>query len=259
MIVLFRSSEAAVSAGSLGDETREGTRWNGKHKLEIIRKCYLSIQTGLDENDKLIIINDRTTDETLEWMRKNTKADFAIKNITPLPELRANHPYPKYHPQLANSCPELMEFLIELASLKVHQEEIIYVCEDDYLHIPNAINCMKAVFEKKYGGFYAPYDYPDRYYFDGDQTCTLILSQFGHLRTIPSSTLTLAALGSTWLRYKYELLRAGAFADDTWTWKAFKQVGALCPVPGHATHLQDGCITPLIPWEKVYDSISTSS
>ena len=43
MIVLFRSSEAAVSAGSLGDETKEGLRWNGKHKLEIIRKCYLSI------------------------------------------------------------------------------------------------------------------------------------------------------------------------------------------------------------------------
>ena len=43
MIVLFRSSEAAISAGSHGDETREGTRWNGKHKLEIIRKCYLSI------------------------------------------------------------------------------------------------------------------------------------------------------------------------------------------------------------------------
>ena len=54
MIVLFRSSEAAVSAGSLGDETKEGLRWNGKHKLEIIRKCYLSIQRSLDKNDKII-------------------------------------------------------------------------------------------------------------------------------------------------------------------------------------------------------------
>ena len=92
MIVLFRSSEAAISAGSHGDETREGTRWNGKHKLEIIRKCYLSIQSGLDENDKLIVVNDRTTDETLEWMRKNTKADFGIKNIRPMNELRKTHP-----------------------------------------------------------------------------------------------------------------------------------------------------------------------
>ena len=43
--------------------------------------------------------------------------------------------------------------------------------------------------------------------------------------------------------------------SDTWTWKAFKQAGALCPIPGHATHLQDGCITPVINWEMVYDSI----
>ena len=65
----------------------------------------------------------------------------------------------------------------------------------------------------------------------------------------------IATLGKTWLKFKYDLLRSGAFADDTWTWKAFKQAGALCPIPGHATHLQDGCITPVINWEMVYDSI----
>ena len=85
-------------------------------------------------------------------------------------------------------------------------------CEDDYLHIPNALNCIKAVFKNKYQGFYAPYDYPDRYYYE-DLPCKLVLTDFGHVRTIPSATLTLAALGSTWLKHKYELLRAGAFAD----------------------------------------------
>ena len=115
MIVLFRSSEAAISAGSHGDETREGTRWNGKHKLEIIRKCYLSIQRSLDEKDRIIIIDDRTTDETLEWMKQNTKAQFSIHKVPSMAELRVNHPYPTYHPVLANSCPQLMEFLIELS------------------------------------------------------------------------------------------------------------------------------------------------
>ena len=130
MIVLFRSSEAAVSAGSLGDETKEGLRWNGKHKLEIIRKCYLSIQPHLTRDDKIIIIDDRTTEDTLTWMKNNTKALFSVHKITPLPELRANHPYPKYHPVLANSCPELMEFLVELA--EHNRDELIYICEDDY-------------------------------------------------------------------------------------------------------------------------------
>ena len=89
MILLFRSSEAAISAGSHGDETREGTRWNGKHKLEIIRKCYLSIQPSLTRDDKVIIIDDRTTDETLKWMRENTKALFSVHKVTAMSELRA--------------------------------------------------------------------------------------------------------------------------------------------------------------------------
>ena len=77
------------------------------------------------------------------------------------------------------------------------------------------------------------------------------MGPYGHLRSIPSATLTVAAKGTTWLQYKYELLRAGAFADDTWTWKAFKQVGCLCPIPGHSTHLQEGCLTPVVNWESL--------
>jgi len=58
------------------------------------------------------------------------------------------------------------------------------------------------------------------------------------------------------LHFKFEALRAGVFADDSWTWKAFSQVGALCPIPGHATHLQDNCITLYVNWKTVYENIS---
>ena len=258
MIIFFRSCEANLKAGSLGDEvTGDGIRWNGKHKLEIIRKCYLSIQHGLDERDLIIVIDDRTTKETLDWMKNNTKAQFRVHPITPLPKLRANHPYPTYHPVLANSCPELMDHLIAVA--EENPNEIIYVCEDDYLHLPHAIPAMKEIFTGNFQGFYVPYDYPDRYTLDTSRTTELHIWKYGHLRSIPSATLTVAAFGHTWLRYKYELLRAGAFADDTWTWKAFKQTIALCPIPGHATHLQEGCITPFVDWETIYNAISTPS
>jgi hypothetical protein len=114
---------------------------------------------------------------------------------------------------------------------------------------------MKAVFDNGYNGFYATQDYPDRYTLDSSRICELHMGPYGHLRSIPSATLTVAAKGTTWLQYKYELLRAGAFADDTWTWKAFKQVGCLCPIPGHSTHLQESCLTPVVNWESFYDSI----
>lgn len=253
MIVLFRSCEANLSAGSLGDGISNKPRWLDKYKLEIIRKCYMSIQPGIDETDTIIIINDRTTNETLEWMEANTKAKFSVQNITPLPELRNNHPYPTYHPVIPNACPDLMEFLVELASN--NPNELIYICEDDYLHTRNALIAMKHLYKNGYSGFYVPYDYPDRYNIDRDRTCQLVTGVYGHLRTIPSATLTIAATGSLWSHFKYDLLRAGAFADDSWTWKAFSQVTALCPVPGHATHLQEGCITPYVDWLELYNSI----
>jgi hypothetical protein len=186
-------------------------------------------------------------------MRNNTKAQFRVKSITSLDDLRKSHPYPTYHPVTANSCPDLMEHLVAVA--EKNPDEIIYVCEDDYLHVDYAITAMKEVFKQGFQGFYAPYDYPDRYTIDRHKDAELHAGPYGHLRSIPSATLTIAALGKTWLHYKYELLRSGVFADDTWTWKAFAQVGALCPVPGHATHLQNHCITPYINWKTIYDSI----
>jgi len=253
MIVLFRSCEANLSPGSLGDGFENKPRWEGCGKLEILRKCYMSIQSGLDEKDMIYIINDRTTQDTLTWMAHNTKAWWHKQDITSLDELRKSHPYPEYHPVTANSCPDLMEFLVEVA--EKYPDEVIYVCEDDYLHVEHAIIAMKEVFKQGYQGFYAPYDYPDRYTIDRHKDAELHAGPYGHLRTIPSATLTIAALGKTWLQYKYELLRSGVFADDSWTWKAFSQVGALCPIPGHATHLQDHCITPFINWKSIYENI----
>ncbi len=254
MIILFRSCEANLSPGSMSEGFEDKPRWNGKFKLEILRKCYLSIQQGLDDRDKIIIINDRTTQDTLDWMRDNTQAQFQVKNITSLHEARQSHPYPTYHPVTANSCTDLMDFLVALA--ETNPDELIYVCEDDYLHLPEAITAMKSLFfHSNFSGFYAPYDYPDRYTIDTDKNAEVLIYTYGHIRSIPSATLTIAALGKTWLQFKYELLRAGVFADDSWTWKAFKQVGAFCPLPGHATHLQEGCITPMINWELIYDNI----
>lgn len=254
MIILFRSCEANLSAGSLGDGTSNVPRWNGKFKLEILRKCFSSLQAGIDEQDSIIIINDRTTPETLQWMQSSTKAKFSVVDITPLPELRSNHAYPTYHPVIPNACPDLMEYVVTLA--QNNPQELIYICEDDYLHNNIAITAMKSLYEHGYNGFYVPYDYPDRYTLDRDSLCNMYMGPYGHLRTVPSATLTIAARGSLWSNFKYELLRAGVFADDSWTWKAFKQVEALCPVPGHATHLQDACITPYVDWLSMYESIN---
>lgn len=253
MIILFRSCEANLSPGSLGEGAANKPRWNGHFKQEILYKCYKSIQSGLTVDDYLIIINDRTTTETLEWMKENTIAKFSVIDITPLNVLREQHKYPSYHPVVINSCQDLMENLVNIC--KTNPDSLIYVCEDDYLHLPRAIPTMKAMFANGFDGFYVPYDYPERYAKNADISTKLLGTNFGHFRTVPSATLTMAATGSTWLKYMFELLRAGVFADDSWTWKAFAQTTAISPIPGHATHLQDNCITPFVDWENVLNSI----
>ena len=96
MIVLFRSCEANLSPGSLGDGFEDKPRWNGHGKLEILRKCYLSVQEGLNEKDLIVVIDDRTTPETIEWMRENTNTQFKVRPITSLDDARKTHPYPTF-------------------------------------------------------------------------------------------------------------------------------------------------------------------
>ena len=64
-----------------------------------------------------------------------------------------------------------MEHLVQVANS--NPDELIYVCEDDYLHVPHAMAAMKALFKSGYDGFYAPYDYPDRYTVDTSRQCEL--------------------------------------------------------------------------------------
>ena len=255
MIVIFRSCEANISAGSLGSGTEEKPRWLDKYKKDIIRKCWKSLQPGLSIEDTIYIVNDRTTVDTLQWMKETAACPVVVHDIPPLTEIRKNHPYPNYHPVVVNDATPFTEFLVEIA--EKHGDDLIYICEDDYLHIPIALSAMKWLFlETGYNGFYVPYDYPDRYTLDREKTAEIVLGKYGHLRTVPCSTYTMASIGNTFTYYKHDILQSGVFAQDNWTYKAFRQFNCYSPLPGHATHLQDNCITPSVNWLQVWDNIT---
>jgi hypothetical protein len=203
MIIVYRASEANKSPGSTSDGSQDKPRWNGKKKDEIFRKCWLSLQQDLEGwDDKIIVLADTVTEETKSWMRETcsipTKLEIKdIPNRTEVPPF-GDHPYPQYHPVTVNTCIPLMENLIEIA--EANTEELIYLCEDDYLHTKTAIKTMKNVFKAGYEGFYLPYDYPDRY-FDKDRMVEVLVGPDCHLKTVSSATLTLAAKGKTFLPF----------------------------------------------------------
>lgn len=249
MIIIYRISEANIKPQSLGKNANP-IRWNGKTKPEILKKCWLSLQAGLDKNDTIKLVADKVTPETIEWLRTTTKAFVEVYSVSS--GTNENHPFPEFFDRGINSCIPLMQIVVKTA--ENNPNELIYLCEDDYLHTDIAITAMKEVFDSAYRGFYVPYDYPDRYQ-EHHIKSNIITSRYGPMRSVPSATLTVAAKGETWLAYKYELLRSSVFSEDSWTWKAFAQKTAFSPIPGHATHLQEHCITPYVDWDAVWKGI----
>lgn len=255
MIILYRASEANKSPGSVSDGSQDKPRWNGRKKDEIFRKCWLSLQQDLEGwADRIVVLADKVTEETKQWMRDTCiiPTKLEIRDIPPRTEVPpyGTHPYPQYHPVTINTCIPFMETLIQLC--EEYPEEVIYCCEDDYLHTRGAIKILKNLYSAGYEGFYLPYDYPDRY-FDRDRHCEVLVGPDCHLKTVCSATLTMAGKGKTYLPFKYSILQAGIFSDDSWTWKAFRQGVAVCPLPGTSTHLQDNCITPVVDWNEVWN------
>jgi len=252
MLVFFRACEANLSPGSLATTEK---RWLNYTKQEILYKCWLSLQKELTENDCVHIVCDRVTDTTKKWFKNNSNSDIVIKDINPLSHVPpyGEHPYPNYHYGVVNHCIEFFEYFFDV--IEVLSEDIVYICEDDYLHTNNWRKVLDNLFNKNYEGFYLPYDYPDRYSIDNTRQCDLHVIGNHHYRTVPSSTLTMVSKAKTFNRYKIDLLRAGVFAEDSWTWKVFKQNICLCPIPGTSTHLQNNCITPIIDWENVWNNV----
>ena len=226
-------------------------RWKNIDKLTIIKKCWLSLQKSIDIGDEIVIVEDGCSDETLEFLSNNQKAKLlSIHHVKP--DLGATH-------ELLNGK---SSHFVEVANLidestKLKPDELHFMCNDDFLFLSPAIPAMKDIFNRGWQGFVLPYDYPDRYTRDATRHCEVYLGAFCHWRTVPSCTSITCAKGQTWHQYMRSFKRAAFFNDDAWTWEAYSPANsrAICPIPGLSTHLTEGCMTPLIDWQKVWDNI----
>ena len=91
---------------------------------------------------------------------------------------------------------------------------------------------------------------------DRNRQCELLLNQYSHWRTIPSCTGCTSALGRTWQQHIKLFKQNAIYNSDSFTWEMYAKSGCLAPVPGMASHLTEGCLTPRVNWAEIYDSIS---
>ena len=108
-----------------------------------------------------------------------------------------------------------------------------------------------------------PADYPDRYKHDQLTLSFLFRTPLNHWRQIGNATFTLLAEAKTFKRYRSAFLRSARGADDDylshWVLERLPYRGrALClsPIPGVATHMHDGVMTPLVDWEAVHHAMA---
>ena len=239
MIVIYRCSETEKT------KSVNSARWNNQTKTDILKVCFKSVVDSLASTDRVILVNDNVSESTLSWMLNYRNCE--VVNVENEPNF-----HPELHPVNVNTCVTLINTLLEQA--EKNREEIIYLCEDDYLHLESAIPTIKNVLRYNApSSFFVPYDYPDRY--TEAEPTRLYVYKDCHLRTNTSSTLTVAAKGKVWHSIAYELRQASLFSSDSWTNKAYNHFKCLSPIPGQATHLQEGCLTPNINWKSVYNNI----
>lgn len=227
-------------------------RWNNKTKNEILKKCWIALNAQVTRDDRIIIIEDKLSVETMAWLDATRKCNIewvAVKDVEGKSTNRRE--YPIHYITLV----EVMD-----KQTKEYPNEIHYLCNDDILHLPHALATLKSIYNDGWKGFATLYDYPDRYTLDKQYTattrsCEIYLGSMSHWRTIPSCTGVTSALGHTWQKYMRELKRNAFFNDDSYTWMAYAQVGCLSPIPGCATHLTQNHMTPRINWDQYYDSI----
>lgn len=232
MHIYFRACEKQQTISNV-------TRFQNISKTEIIKRCWLSLQASIADNDSITIIHDTVSDNTLAWL-KGTSHTSNI-NFIEVPD----HDW-SYHQHTVVLLDVLAEQIIK------YPDDLHYIVEDDYLHTPDAISVLEDTL-KNWEHFAVSYDYPDRYTMNPEPAMVL-LGADRHWRTVTSSTMTVLAKGKTWSRFIEAIKPFGPTSNDQVFTHIYKQEPCISPLPGVASHMTDHHLTPLVDWLSIWEA-----
>jgi glycosyltransferase involved in cell wall biosynthesis len=150
-----------------------------------------------------------------------------------------------------------------------HCPDLIYFCEDDYLHDPAAVTEMLQTYDllaPVFPGGLAmhPYDCPDRYYSPyphGQYPARIYLGSTRYWRTLLHTTGTFVVSNRT-LREHYHhymaFTRYGidpTVSEDSSVNLVYREVPCLSPLPSLAVHLQYvQTLSPFVNWQSWWEA-----
>jgi hypothetical protein len=144
-----------------------------------------------------------------------------------------------------------------ITNLNLNDDDIIYILEDDYLHIENWITILNEGIKQINADYVTLYDHKDKYYFKiYDQIREKIfISNSVHWRTTPSTTSTFACKFKILKRDKevHKNFAKNNIVDDHNKFLELWNRGSnlISCIPGYSTHVEQEYLSPLVNWKQI--------
>ena len=226
-------------------------------KSQLIKVCFLSLIDSLKGFDyRIIILGDKLSNEIIDFFN-SFEVEMCLGSYGNDASIRES---------------------LKIA-VKVKDNEWIYFCEDDYLHMPNSFSVIDNFLDERNQLFVQqikpynlsslvnlqakdlfifPPDYPDRYFPRYRRHSLIVQSSDCHWRQITNITFTFLTKASTVKKHLNFLKEASQKANDSLlSRKLFGHFGflasAVCfsPMPGLSTHMHINSMTFLRDWKKI--------
>ena len=252
--ILFRACDKVESVHKV-------SRVFGLNKIQTIKVCFFSIYKSLDSfKSNFIVIGDDLCPEMINFFQQFKNVSIENKRL--------------------GSPAKSLQNQIDIA-LKIPDNQWVYMCEDDYLHLPYAFQYISEFIENKTDYLKTsskkknyvnriigdlsnlpviihPPDYPDRYEPPWKRLSYLFISRYTHWRQITNTTHTFLLQSRTLKQFEKQI-KASAIgpSDSKLSEKIYGRIlfrhKAICisPIRGLSTHMTEGVMTPLIDWESV--------
>ncbi len=252
--ILFRACDKVESV-------HNASRVFGLNKIQTIKVCFYSMYQALQENQyQFTIIGDDLSTELLDFFNKFNNVIVDNEKL--------------------GSAAKSLQKQIDIA-LSIPDDEWVYMCEDDYLHSPQAIKYISEFIENKekylktsskkknymnriIGDLsntsliiHTP-DYPDRYMPPWKRLSFIFLSKYCHWRQITNTTHTILLKSSTIKKFEKHIKDSAVGPSDAKLsgkvyGRFFFKNKALCisPIKGLSSHMHEGVMTPLVDWKEI--------
>ena len=194
--------------------------------------------------DNIVILGDRLNDETRDYVNSLDVRLVEVDNGTGAGTFRN---------------------ALDLAIEENGDDELVYLLEDDFLHLPNSKQYLEEALSV-YNAYVTLYDHPDKYLdrelggnpfiTQSSEVTRLLKTNSIHWKITNSTVMSFAAKVSR-LKDDYDLIMKYSSERITDSFRFFtelnqtKQIPVLSSVPGKSTHCESAWLSPLTNWTEV--------